>query len=106
MQLIKPFLIIFLLVFVSLSGCISEEPSDAMVLATTTSMRDSGLLDELIPAFSEQYGIEIDVIAVGTGAALNLGKTKDADLLIVHAPEKELEFISMDMQKIGQHLLE
>ena len=43
-------LIIFLLVFMSLSGCISnEESSDAMVLATTTSMRDSGLLDELIP---------------------------------------------------------
>lgn len=79
----------------SLSGCISnEESSDAMVLATTTSMRDSGLLDELIPAFSEQYGVEIDVIAVGTGAALNLGKTKDADLLIVHAPEKEIQFIS------------
>ena len=95
MQPIKPFLIIFLLVFTSLTGCISkEESSDAMVLATTTSMRDSGLLDELIPVFSEQYGVEIDVIAVGTGAALNLGKTKDADLLIVHAPEKELEFIS------------
>ena len=95
MQLIKPFLILFLLVFTSLSGCISnEESSDAMVLATTTSMRDSGLLDELIPAFSEQYGVEIDVIAVGTGAALNLGKTKDADLLIVHAPEKEIQFIS------------
>ena len=95
MQLIKPFLILFLLVFMSLSGCISnEESSDAMVLATTTSMRDSGLLDELIPAFSEQYGVEIDVIAVGTGAALNLGKTKDADLLIVHAPEKEIQFIS------------
>ena len=91
MQLIKPFLIIFLLVFMSLTGCISnEESSDAMVLATTTSMRDSGLLDELIPVFSEQYGTEIDVIAVGTGAALNLGKTKDADLLIVHAPEKRI----------------
>ena len=74
MQISKPSLIIFLLVFTSLTGCISkEESSDAMVLATTTSMRDSGLLDELIPVFSEQYGVLIDVIAVGTGAALNLG---------------------------------
>lgn len=95
MQHIKPLLIISLLAFTSLSGCISnEESSDAMVLATTTSMRDSGLLDELIPAFTEEFDIEVDIIAVGTGAALNLGKNKDADLLIVHAPEKEMEFIA------------
>lgn len=83
-----------LLLSVSLSGCISgPESNDNLVLATTTSMRDSGLLDSLLPAFTEETGIGVDVIAVGTGAALNLGRSQDADFLIVHAPEKEIEFI-------------
>ena len=87
-------LITLLLLTIPLSGCISEtESSDNLILATTTSMRDSGLLDSLLPAFTSQTGIEVDVIAVGTGAALNLGRSGDADILIVHAPKKEIEFI-------------
>ena len=88
----KPILIS--LVFL-IPGCIQPSTEeDHMVLATTTSMRDSGLLDILLPEFTESTGIEIDYVAVGTGAALNLGKSGDADILIVHAPEKEEDFIN------------
>jgi tungstate transport system substrate-binding protein len=62
-------------------------------LATTTSTRDSGLLDALLPMFERQQACAVDVVAVGTGAALRLGEAGDADVLIVHAPESEQEFM-------------
>ena len=85
---------LLVIIVITLSGCtqpVTEEEN--IVLATTTSMRDSGLLDTLLPAFTESTGIKIDYVAVGTGAALNLGKAGDADILITHAPHAELEFI-------------
>lgn len=57
-------------------------------------MRDSGLLEILIPAFEKSSGYSVRYIAVGTGAALELGSNGDADILIVHSPTKEQEFIS------------
>ena len=73
-------------------GCVAPD-DERMILATTTSMRDSGLLDVLLPAFTNATGQEVDVVAVGTGAALNLGRSGDADVLIVHAPEAEATFL-------------
>ena len=61
----------------------------SLILATTTSVRDSGLLDALLPAFAERTGIRVKVIAVGTGAALRMGREGDADLLLTHAPTAE-----------------
>jgi tungstate transport system substrate-binding protein len=61
----------------------------SMILATTTSVRDSGLLDALLPEFSETTGIQVRVIAVGTGAALRMGREGNADLLLTHAPPAE-----------------
>lgn len=61
----------------------------SMILATTTSVRDSGLLDDLLPKFTEQTGIAVRVIAVGTGAALRMGREGNADLLLTHAPASE-----------------
>ena len=86
-------LVAALFVLTGFSGCLSSDDESHLILATTTSMRDSGLLDILLPEFTEQTGIEVDVVAVGTGAALNLGRAGDADVLIVHAPEAELEFV-------------
>ena len=67
----------------------SEEVTPAtgerLILATTTSTRDSGLLDEILPIFVEQSGVDVDVIAVGTGQALQLGEDGNADVLLVHA---------------------
>jgi tungstate transport system substrate-binding protein len=61
----------------------------ALVLATTTSARDSGLLDVLLPKFREETGIAVDYVAVGTGQALEIGRRGDADLLLTHARPAE-----------------
>ncbi len=61
----------------------------AIVLATTTSTQDSGLLDVLAPRFEQERGIEVKVIAVGTGAALRMAARGDADVVLVHSPAAE-----------------
>ena len=87
--------IILLCILLIVPGCTipQESEEDDLILATTTSMRDSGLLGTIIPIFNDRYNVEVKVVAVGTGAALRLGQNGDADLLIVHAPEKEISFI-------------
>ncbi|HET7738663.1 MAG TPA: substrate-binding domain-containing protein [Tepidiformaceae bacterium] len=65
----------------------------SMILATTTSTQDSGLLDELVPMFREQTGIDVKVIAVGTGAALEMGAKGDADSVLTHAPASERKYV-------------
>lgn len=64
-----------------------------VLLATTTSVRDSGLLDALLPRFTRETGIRVQVIAVGTGAALRMGADGNADLLLTHAPEAERKIL-------------
>lgn len=64
-----------------------------MILATTTSTQDSGLLDELTPLFQEASGCSVKTIAVGSGQALELGEKGDADVLLVHSPEAEQEYM-------------
>jgi len=64
-----------------------------LILATTTSVRDSGLLEALLPTFEEQSGIEVRVIAVGTGAALRMGREGDVDVLLTHAPSAEAKLV-------------
>ena len=70
------------------------EPARELVLATTTSTYDSGLLDAILPDFEEKTGIKVDVVAVGTGQALKLGQAKDADVLLVHAKSREEQFVA------------
>lgn len=65
-----------------------------VLLATTTSTQDSGLLDELEPAFEDASGFDLQVIAVGSGAALRMGEDGDADVLLVHSPSAEEQFMS------------
>jgi tungstate transport system substrate-binding protein len=60
-----------------------------ILLATTTSTRDTGLLDSLLPVFERQTGYSVKVIAVGSGQALAMGRRGDADLVLSHAPEAE-----------------
>jgi tungstate transport system substrate-binding protein len=60
-----------------------------LILATTTSTRDAGLLDSLLPIFERQTGYSVKVIAVGSGQALAMGRRGDADLVLSHAPEAE-----------------
>ncbi len=64
-----------------------------LILATTTSTQDSGLLDVLVPMFEEQTGYTVQTIAVGTGEALKMGEEGNADVLLVHAPSSEVTFM-------------
>jgi tungstate transport system substrate-binding protein len=64
-----------------------------LILATTTSTQDSGLLDVLVPAFEQQSGYKVKVVAVGTGQALKMGEEGNADVLLVHAPSSEKPFM-------------
>jgi len=62
-------------------------------LATTTSTQDSGLLDYILPDFEEKYIANVEVIAVGSGQAMELGKRGDVDVLLVHSPASEIQFV-------------
>ncbi len=76
-------------------GCSQRTTASRTVtLATTTSTQDSGLLDDLLPDFRQQTGIEVKVVAVGTGQALELGRRGDADVVLTHAPAVEERFMA------------
>ena len=64
-----------------------------LILATTTSTQDSGLLDVLIPLFQQQTGYQVKTVSVGTGAALALGARGEADVVLVHAPASEVQWM-------------
>lgn len=66
----------------------------SIILATTTSTRDSGLLDSILPGFETATGIKVKVIAVGTGAALDMARRGDADAVLAHAPTSERDYIA------------
>jgi tungstate transport system substrate-binding protein len=86
-----------LLLVATVHGCAQDgnQPADqALRLATTTSTRDSGLLELLLPDFQQANHCRIDVVAVGTGAALKLGEAGDADVVMVHAREAEEAFMA------------
>ena len=70
-----------------------------IILATTTSTQDSGLLDVLVPMFQEQTGYVVQTIAVGTGAALKMGEEGNADVLLVHAPAAEVTLMDAGFGK-------
>jgi len=65
-----------------------------VILSTTTSTQDSGLLDILVPMFERQSGYSVKTIAVGTGQALGLGGRGEADVVLAHAPELEKKYVS------------
>ncbi len=71
----------------------AEEEAN-LLLVTTTSVRDSGLLAELLPIFEKQTGIRAQVVAVGSGAALRMGRDGNADVLLTHAPDGEEELVA------------
>lgn len=75
-----------------LTGCAAQSPP-VLRLATTTSTDDSGLLDEILPAFEGAFDARVEVVAVGSGQALALGESGDADVLLVHSPAAEEAFV-------------
>lgn len=78
-----------------LAGCSSNGSRARIRIASTTSLYDTGLLDVLTEAFQDAHpAFEAQVMAVGTGEALELGRRRDADLVLAHAPDREAEFMS------------
>lgn len=101
-------LIAFLFLFVAACGNTNDEADNGkentngnketevtnLILATTTSTQDSGLLEELlVPMFEEDHPYNVQIIAVGTGQALEMGKQGEADVLLTHAPASEQELV-------------
>ena len=86
--------VLFLALPVFLYAGGTKEQAARLRLATTTSTENSGLLNVLLPPFEKESGIRVDVIAVGTGKALALGKNGDVDVLMVHARAREDAFIA------------
>lgn len=75
-------------------GAAAAAPANPnIILATTTSTQDSGLLDVLVPLFEQQTGYKVQTVAVGTGAALKMGEEGNADVLLVHAPASEKTYM-------------
>ena len=116
MKLKKLFSILLVLMLALVTGCSdsdsaanepeksSKEEKTDLILATTTSTQDSGLLDVLKPEFEEKYNFNLKIIAVGTGQALEMGTRGEADVLLVHAPAAEEELVksgdAINRQKI------
>lgn len=87
----------FVLVFVSFlttPGFSAPVIEKNIILATTTSTQDSGLLDVLIPVFEKKTGYFVKTIAVGSGQAMAIGQKGEADVLLVHSPEAEQKFVA------------
>ncbi|MCO1656294.1 substrate-binding domain-containing protein [Pseudonocardia humida] len=91
-------LVVALLAAVLLAGCGAAPaagPAErSLILATTTSTQDSGLLDELLPEFTRATGWQVTALAVGSGQALELGRRGEADVLLVHSPAAEEAFVA------------
>jgi tungstate transport system substrate-binding protein len=86
-------LALLLALAVASAACGSDEPR-VLRLATTTSTADSGLLDAILPGFEAGHNARVDVVAVGTGQAIELGQAGDADVLLVHSRAREDAFVA------------
>lgn len=75
------------------SPSVTAEPN-RLILATTTSVADSGLLDFILPDFEQKFNATVEVIAVGTGQALEIGSKGDADVVLVHSRQGEDQFVA------------
>ena len=89
-------IILVLIMLAAVQGCGKQQAQQTgqpavkeVILATTTSTQDSGLLDVLIPKFEQKTGYKVKPIAVGSGAAMEMGKKGEADVLLVHSPKDE-----------------
>ena len=95
MRRIRLWLFAFIAAWVWLpNASAAEMPANTILLATTTSLDNSGLLDAILPIFARETGIEVHVLAQGTGQALDTARRGDADLVVVHDPDAEEQFIA------------
>lgn len=85
--------VFFFILSLALSACKKSPSNPDLILATTTSTQDSGLLDEFIPVFEKDTGYKVKVVAVGSGQALQMGQEGNADILLVHSPTAEKTYM-------------
>src|SRR5512139_3134882 len=81
------------LLAISIVACQKGPTNPDLILATTTSTRDSGWLEDMIPVFEKETGYKVKVVAVGSGAALQMGQEGNDDVLLVHSPSAEKTFV-------------
>jgi tungstate transport system substrate-binding protein len=87
--------IVLLVTLFFLASCSAPSPQHAdLLLVSTTSTQDSGLLDALLPAFTNRTGYNIQLVAVGSGQALKIGEQGNADVILLHSPAAEKEFVA------------
>jgi len=75
-------------------GTVALAAPKTIILATTTSTQDSGLLDVLVPLFEKESGLQVKTISVGSGQAMKMGEKGEADVLLVHSPDAEKKFMA------------
>jgi len=86
--------------------CARDVPR-SLILATTTSLEDSGLFTALLPAFERAHpGVRVRLLAVGSGQALALGRSRDADVLLVHSPADEAAFLDAGHGELRWRVME
>lgn len=87
-------LVTFIGLLVAIDGHAADAASSDVILSTTTSTEDSGLLDVLVPLFEKQSGYSVKTISVGTGQSLELAAKGDVDVALVHAPSLEKKYVA------------
>ena len=92
-NLFKYFFVVVFAVGISAALNASGQTRPSIILGTTTSTEDSGLLDVLVPRFEKERRIEVKVIAVGSGAALRMAERGDVDVVLVHSPTSERRYV-------------
>jgi tungstate transport system substrate-binding protein len=92
LKIILKILLLSLSILILIFGTVLA--GDAILCASTTSTQNSGLFNHILPLFEKKAGIKVRVIAVGTGAALEIGRRGDADVVLVHAKDDELKMVS------------
>src|SRR5512145_527204 len=90
----KLFSVLLVAAFFLTSCSAGGSQTQDILLVSTTSTQDSGLLDVLLPAFTAQTGYDVQLVAVGSGQALKIGEQGNADVILLHSPDAEEEFIA------------
>ncbi len=104
-KIVSSFLVTVMLCGLGAGITLAAEPKVRnVILSTTTSTQDSGLLDVLIPLFEKQTGYSVKTVSVGTGQALALGARGDADVALVHAPSLEKKYVA-DQKLLNRRLV-
>jgi tungstate transport system substrate-binding protein len=86
---------VLLIITLVLVSCGTPSPrSDELLLVSTTTTQDTGLLDALLPAFTDQTGYDVQLVAVGSGQALKIGEQGNADVILLHSPAAEKDFVA------------